>query len=155
MRQYLDIINQFFTSQRTIEFLQALLIFFVGLVVAKVATSFSIKLLKKKFTIHEIQLFRRGIFYGILSLFVFSALNQMGFNLSVLLGAAGIFSVALGFASQTSASNLISGLFLLGERPFSVGDIIRVGATSGEVLSIDLLSVKLRTIVDPIKKTVC
>ena len=36
----------------------------------------------------------------------------------VLLGAAGILTVALGFASQTSASNVISGLFLLGERPF-------------------------------------
>lgn len=35
--------------------------------------------------------------------------------------------------------------FLLVERPFSVGDVIRVGSTSGEVLSIDLLSLKIRT----------
>jgi len=69
----------------------------------------------------------------------------MGFQLSVLLGAAGILSVAIGFASQTSASNLISGLFLIGEGPFAIGDFIRVGTTEGEVLSIDLLSVKLRT----------
>jgi small-conductance mechanosensitive channel len=53
--------------------------------------------------------------------------------------------VAVGFASQTSASNLISGLFLLAERPFSVGDIIKVGDTTGEVIGIDLLSVKIRT----------
>lgn len=53
--------------------------------------------------------------------------------------------MAIGFAAQTSTSNLISGLFLLGERPFLVGDIIKVGNTLGEVLSIDLLSVKLRT----------
>ncbi len=145
MRQYLDMIRQFFTDQRTIEIFQALLIFLAGIVVAKLVTGSIIKMLEKRFTTHEIQLFRRGIFYGILSLFAISALSQMGFNLSVVLGAAGIFSVAIGFASQTSASNLISGLFLLGERPFSVGDIIRVGTTSGEVLSIDLLSVKLRT----------
>jgi len=94
---------------------------------------------------HELELFRRGIFYGIITLFTFAALHQLGFNLSVVLGAAGVFSVAIGFASQTSASNLISGLFLLGERPFSVGDVIRVGSTTGEVLSIDLLSAKLRT----------
>lgn len=62
-----------------------------------------------------------------------------------MLGAAGILSVAIGFASQTSASNLISGLFLMMERPFSVGDIIRVESTTGEVISIDLLSVKIRT----------
>ena len=54
-------------------------------------------------------------------------------------------SVAIGFASQTSASNIISGLFLVSERPFSIGDLIRVGSTTGEVTSIDLLSVKLRT----------
>ena len=72
-------------------------------------------------------------------------LNAIGFNLGVLIGAAGVLSVAIGFASQTSASNIISGLFLVAERPFSVGDLIKVGETTGEVLSIDLLSVKLRT----------
>ena len=74
-----------------------------------------------------------------------SALRELGFDLSVMLGAAGILSVAIGFASQTSASNLISGIFLMLERPFSIGDVIRVEATTGEVISIDLLSVKLRT----------
>jgi small-conductance mechanosensitive channel len=69
----------------------------------------------------------------------------LGVDLSILLGAAGILTVALGFASQTSASNIISGLFLLGEKPFGVGDIVRVGTTTGEVIAIDLLSVKLRT----------
>lgn len=73
------------------------------------------------------------------------ALRQVGFDLGVLLGAAGIFTVAIGFASQTSASNLVSGLFLLAERPFQIGDAVRIGTTSGEVLSVDLLSVKMRT----------
>lgn len=81
----------------------------------------------------------------ILGLFTSAALHQLGFNLSVLLGAAGIFSVALGFAAQTSAANIISGLFVIGERSFVVGQTIQVGNHTGEVLSIDLLSVKLRT----------
>lgn len=89
--------------------------------------------------------FRRLAFYLILGLFAASALRELGFSLTVLLGAAGVLSVAIGFASQTSASNLISGLFLIGERPFSAGDVIKVGDTTGEVLSVDLLSVKLRT----------
>lgn len=69
----------------------------------------------------------------------------MGFELGVLLGAAGVLSVAIGFASQTSMSNIISGMFLLGERAVSVGDSIKVGNTVGEVISIDWLSIKLRT----------
>ena len=72
-------------------------------------------------------------------------MQQLGFDISVLLGAAGILTVAIGFAAQTSASNLISGLFLLGEKPFEVGDVLRVDGETGEVVGIDLLSVKLRT----------
>lgn len=145
MTTTLDAFIQILTSERTIDILQALVIFVVGFFVAKLATRAAVSLLEKRFDVHELHLFRRGIFYGVLSLFLISALHQLGFNLSVILGAAGIFSVAVGFASQTSASNLISGLFLIGERAFSVGDIIKVGSTVGEVLSIDLLSVKLRT----------
>ena len=72
-------------------------------------------------------------------------LRHVGFDIGVLLGAAGVLTVAIGFASQTSASNLISGLFLMGEQPFVVGDIVRVDGTTGEVLSIDLMSVRLRS----------
>ncbi len=56
-----------------------------------------------------------------------------------------VLTVAIGFASQTSASNMISGLFLLVEKPFEIGDFIEVDATIGEVVAIDMLSVKLRT----------
>jgi small-conductance mechanosensitive channel len=88
---------------------------------------------------------RRLTFWMVLGLALASALRELGFDLGVLLGAAGVLTVAAGFAAQTSASNLISGLFLALERSFKVGDAISVGSSSGEVLSIDLLSVKLRT----------
>ncbi|GAB4264543.1 MAG: mechanosensitive ion channel family protein [Deferrisomatales bacterium] len=87
----------------------------------------------------------RAVYYTVVGLAVVSALRELGFQFTVLLGAAGVLTVAVGFASQTSASNLISGLFLMGEEPFVVGDIIKVGDVTGEVLSVDLLSVKLRT----------
>lgn len=83
--------------------------------------------------------------YGVMTLFAVSALRQFGMDFTVLLGAAGIVTVAIGFASQTSASNLISGLFLILERAVQPGDVITVGGRTGEVLSVDLLSTKLRT----------
>lgn len=88
---------------------------------------------------------RKSFQYGVFVLTLLGVLHELGFDLGVLLGAAGIFTVAIGFASQTAASNLISGLFLMGEQPFGVGDTIRVAEVTGEVLSIDLLSVKIRT----------
>ena len=85
------------------------------------------------------------VFYPLLILVTVSVLRELGFSLAPLLGAAGILGIALGFASQTSVSNVISGFFLLGEQPFEVDDVIQVGDTTGRVLSVDMLSVKLRT----------
>jgi len=116
-----------------------------GLLLARLGSKALERIFVVHLDTHRAMLVRRGAYFTILTLFLVSALHQLGFNFSVLLGAAGIVSVAIGFASQTSASNLISGLFLIGEQPFRVGDVIKIGDTTGEVLSIDLLSVKLRT----------
>ncbi|MDH5230303.1 MAG: mechanosensitive ion channel [Gammaproteobacteria bacterium] len=138
-----DFIN-YLSSDQFWSILRALVLLIIGFFIAKIIST-TISRSSKKWDAHRSMLIRRGINYLIIVLFGISALKELGFNLNVLLGAAGILSVAIGFASQTSMSNLISGLFLVTERPFSAGDIIRVGTTTGEVLSIDPLSVKLRT----------
>jgi small-conductance mechanosensitive channel len=83
--------------------------------------------------------------YGGLLIVAVSTLRELGFSLAPLLGAAGVLGIALGFASQTSVSNVISGLFLIAERPFVIEDLIEVGGVTGRVISIDTLSVQLRT----------
>lgn len=124
---------------------KALFILIVGYFVAKALSNMVMRFNFAHMSNHGQVLLKRGVLYGVLILMFISALRELGFDLSVVLGAAGILSVAIGFASQTSASNLISGLFLMMERPFSIGDVIRVEQTTGEVISIDLLSVKIRT----------
>ncbi len=138
-------ITVYLSSDKLWDTSRALVLVVVGFVLAKAVSSLLVRVSKRRLDAHGQQLLQRGSYYLILVVFLISALHELGFNLSVLLGAAGILTVALGFASQTSASNLISGLFLVAERSFGVGDVIRVGTTTGEVLSIDLLSVKLRT----------
>ncbi|WP_162836464.1 mechanosensitive ion channel family protein [Arsukibacterium ikkense] len=132
-------------SEQVVAILQAAILLAAGLLLASLASRAVQKLVSRNFSQHHAVLFKRLVYWLVLALFFASALRQLGFSLGVLLGAAGVLSVAIGFASQTSASNLISGLFLIGEKPFQLGDVIRVGNTTGEVLSIDLLSVKLRT----------
>ncbi len=139
------LLERWWTSGTLIAVARAALILALGLVAARLLGAAVERLLHSKVEIEAARLARRAVFYGVCALFLAAALNEVGFDLTILLGAAGILSVAIGFASQTSASNIISGLFLIGERPFGVGDTIRVGSTIGEVLSIDLLSVKLRT----------
>jgi len=133
------------SSDRVFILLRALVIASIGFVVARAASSAVLKVMGKFLDAQQRMIVSRVVYYVLLGLFLLSALHELGFSLSILVGAAGILSVAVGFASQTSASNLISGLFLIVERPFSVGDVITLGTTTGEVLSIDLLSVKLRT----------
>lgn len=125
--------------------LRATLILLVGFLLARLLSRLGGRIAQSRSSEHVEMITRRLVFYTFLALSLVMALDALGVDLGVLLGAAGILTVALGFAAQTSASNLISGVFLLSERPFSVGETIEVDGTVGEVLSVDLLSVKLRT----------
>lgn len=125
--------------------LRAALVLATGAVIGRVLSSVMGRLLERRATPQQAMVARRVVFYVVVTATLITLLDTFGVEVGVLLGAAGILTVALGFASQTSASNLISGLFLLGERPFVVGDVIKVGEFTGEVLSVDMLSVKLRT----------
>jgi small-conductance mechanosensitive channel len=72
-------------------------------------------------------------------------LNQLDIKLAALLGAAGIVGIIIGIASQSSIGNIVSGIFMISEKTFEIGDLIRVGDKLGVVYAIDLLSVKLKT----------
>jgi small-conductance mechanosensitive channel len=132
------------TTERLLTLASALLTLIGGLIIARFLARGLGRLVSRQTDAQVAMLVRRLAFYLISSLVVISSLGQLGIDLSVLLGAAGILTIAIGFASQTSASNLISGLFLMAERPFAVGDYVAIDDVFGEVLSIDLLSVKLR-----------
>ena len=125
--------------------IRALVVLVAGILLARFAGRGLDRMLAQHPDRQMAMLASKGAFWLIGGLALVMALRELGFQIGILLGAAGILSVAIGFASQTSASNLISGLFLLGEKPFAVGDLISIGDTTGEVLSIDSLSVKLRT----------
>lgn len=145
MLEWSDLLDRLGGIEQVASLVRAAILLLVGFLLARLISRITGKLLNRHVTAHHAILWRRGTYYLVLGLFVISVFRELGFNLGVLVGAAGIVTVALGFASQTSASNLISGLFLLAEKPFQLGDVIKVGSTTGEVLSIDLLSVKLRT----------
>ena len=134
-----------FVDPKYINLVQGLLVLVVGTLLARLIANGAARMMSHRTTPQQSMLVRRFGFYALMTLVVMMALRQLGFDLSILLGAAGILTVALGFASQTSASNLISGIFLIGERPFVIGDVIRVGTTTGTVESLDLMSVKIRT----------
>ncbi len=122
-----------------------ILIVMLGWPLVRVVAGGVRKSLSKHSTAQASMLGYRLVLYGGSMILGLTVLDQFGVPLSTILGAAGVASVAIGFASQTSLSNLISGLFLIWEKPFAADDVIKVGDTTGVVVAIDLLSTKLRT----------
>ncbi|MEZ4381184.1 MAG: mechanosensitive ion channel family protein [Nannocystaceae bacterium] len=145
MDDILRSVEAFMTGDRAVAAVRAVVVLVGGFILARILGGLITRTLGGSASKQRLMLARRLVVYSVVILSALGAMRELGFDLGVLLGAAGILTVAIGFASQTSASNLISGLFLIFEQPFVVGDIIEVGGVTGEVLSVDLLSVKLRT----------
>lgn len=66
-------------------------------------------------------------------------------NLGGLIAALGVGSIVLGLALQETLGNLMSGIALLFEKPFKIGDWIAIGDDAGEVVEINWRSVQVRT----------
>ena len=136
---------EWFRAEQALILTRAFVTLVAGMVIARVVASSVGKFMANRATRQVSTIARRITLYVLVVLVAASVVHQLGFKLGVLLGAAGVLTVAVGFAAQTSASNLISGFFLIAEGPFALGDVIRVSDVTGEVHAIDLLSVKLRT----------
>jgi small-conductance mechanosensitive channel len=138
-------ITGFFTPERLQTLVVVVVVIAVGIVVIKILNTITGRVTRKYLSQQYKMLIRKGIRYTGSVILLFIVLHLLGVKITALLGAAGIVGIAVGFASQTSMSNLISGLFLISEKPFEIGDVIKAGDTVGAVLSIDLLSVKIKT----------
>jgi len=127
------------------EWIRAGVLFVISWPLIHIAAVLVRKALRKHSTAQASMLGYKIVNYGGTLIIILAVLNQLNFKISTFLGAAGILGVAVGFASQTSLSNLISGVFLIWEKPFEVEDVIRVNGITGVVDEIDLLSTKIRT----------
>ena len=140
-----SLVRQFITPERVSLGIRVILILAIGIPLIKLIRKLVQRLVRDKLSAQSEQLIIRTVYYVCILILTVSVLNEFGFKLSALLGAAGVFGVAIGFASQTSGSNIISGIFLISEKPFVIGDVVQVGSTIGTISSIDLLSIKINT----------
>jgi small-conductance mechanosensitive channel len=135
----------------TQEFLERLLIaaiiLVIGIAIINLLAFITRKLLPKSWTQQRKMIVNRFIQYSgyILLFFILISELELTDSLTGLFGAAGVIGIIIGFASQTSIGNIISGFFLVSEKSFELGDVIRIGDKTGTVYSIDLLSIKIKT----------
>jgi small conductance mechanosensitive channel len=72
------------------------------------------------------------------------ALGQLGLDLAPLIAGAGIAGVALGFGAQSLVKDCISGLFMLLEDQYGIGDVVDLGVATGTVERVTLRTTVLR-----------
>jgi small-conductance mechanosensitive channel len=89
--------------------------------------------------------FDRIVHYSIMIVAFIMSLSTVGINLSALTVFAGILSVGIGFGLQNIASNFISGIILLFERPIKVGDRVIIENITGDVEKINMRATIIKT----------
>ena len=76
--------------------------------------------------------------------------DVFGFNIGAILTGLGIGGLAFAFAAKDTISNIFGAITLLLDRPFSIGDWIKVGGAEGEVIGIGMRNTLLRTSADTV-----
>ena len=80
------------------------------------------------------------------TLAVLLVLGELGFDLAPMIAGAGIVGVAVGFGAQSLVADFLSGLFMLMEDQYGVGDWVDVGDTSGTVEHVGLRTTRIRSL---------
>lgn len=130
--------------------LVSLMIFVAILAVSWMISSYLRRLYESRFssqfekgTAHTLQ---RLIHYTTLTIGAFVAIDFIGIDLTSLAVVASFLSVGIGFGMRNIASNFISGIILMFERPISVGDIVTVDEEIGKIINIGMRATVVRTV---------
>jgi small-conductance mechanosensitive channel len=119
-----------------------LLLRFTARLVDQLGTAFGdYRLTLQKFS----AFFRFGVFFATISSVILLSLDISREMLAIMGGTA---AVAVGFAMKDLVASLVAGVTIMFDRPFQVGDRVTFAGQYGDILSIGLRSVKLRTLDD-------
>jgi small conductance mechanosensitive channel len=127
----------------------AAVVIVIGFLLAKFIRKYSVKIIRKFSQIQTINnLFGSIIYVVVILITFFTALNIIGLDKAVttVLAGAGILGLALAFAFQDVAANLMSGIFMSFRHPFDLGDLVNVDNKMGRIEAINLRDTTLITL---------
>jgi moderate conductance mechanosensitive channel len=87
-----------------------------------------------------------GIAFLVFLVALLMVLGEIGISLAPLIAGAGVAGLAIGFGAQTLVRDFLSGLFILLEDQYAVGDIVDLGEASGVVEHVSLRTTRLRAV---------
>ena len=115
-------VTNFVTVQNILKIIISIIFVILFFVIYKVTKKSLSKLPEEKISLQKKTFIQKICKYFLFFLSVIIILSMFGIKLSAIWGAAGVAGVALGFAAQTSVSNLISGIFVITEGSLKIGD---------------------------------
>jgi len=131
-------------AEKIFPFILAVGIIISSIIIAKGTSMLLKKYLRDKFDIDRLGILLKGSYYGIIALAVILSLPILGIDTSGFLVAGGITGIVIGFASQNIVGNLVSGLFIMAERPIRIGSQVEIDQITGFVEDIGMMSTILR-----------
>ncbi|MBP3771646.1 MAG: mechanosensitive ion channel [Treponema sp.] len=140
-----EIVNYVKEPEHIVKFATGIIAILIFWIVYRIIRMIIKKGASRKFEPATVKTLSKTISYVFYVLIVMYVLGLFGINLTAIWGAAGIAGVAIGFAAQTTVSNLISGFFILTEKTMKIGDFIEVDGVSGTVYKVGLLSIMVNT----------
>jgi small conductance mechanosensitive channel len=129
-----------------LQFIAAIVIFYIGRMVAGAVKRFLEKALLGRSVDKAVVSFVAGIVYAIIMIAtVLMALSQMGVQTTSFIAILGAAGLAVGLALQGSLANFASGILIILFRPFKSGDFIDAGGISGTVDKIEIFQTIMKT----------
>ncbi|MDO4962266.1 MAG: mechanosensitive ion channel family protein [Eubacteriales bacterium] len=98
-----------------------------------------------------ISMLRSAIGYISTIIAVLWGLTILGVNISTIFAGVGVMALVIGFGAEALISDVVTGIFLVFENQFSIGDIIEIGDFRGEVIQIGIRTTHVRDIANNVK----
>lgn len=91
------------------------------------------------------RLFKSIATYAIYFVAIITCLDMVGFSVTTILAGAGVLSLAVAFGAQSIVEDLMSGIFIVLENQYSVGEYVQIDTTQGQVKEIGMKTTKIQT----------
>ena len=133
-------------SDPLLQIATVIIFLFFTLLIAKGITIYLQRSFKDKIDKEHLNILVKSIYYGSIVIAVVGVIFPvLDVDTSGLLVAGGVVGIVLGFASQSIMGNLISGVFLMVERPIKIGEQVNIDNKLGYVEDIKIISTIIRT----------
>ncbi len=127
--------------------ISAIIVFIAGWWLASLAAKIFVKAMNRTKADETVVSFLKSLIKNVLRVIVVvSALAQLGINVTSIITALGAATVAVGLALQSTMSNLASGVLIILNKPFKVGDFLQFNGMQGTVTKIEMMNTYLKSL---------